>query len=238
MTEGAGASRPVLVEGCVESVAGAIASERAGARRIELCANLAADGTSPGDAVVAAALARLSVPVVVMVRPRAGDFHYSSAELEAMEREVAAGRRAGAAGVALGTLAADGTIDAAVLRALVRAAGPLDVVFHRAFDATPDTAAALDVLLDAGVRRVLTSGGASTAREGLATIAALVRQAAGRITVMPGGRVDAAAARELVREAGVKEVHVGNDPERVRAVVAAVADPGRTVAPALRQTLP
>lgn len=158
-----------------------------------------------------------------MIRPRAGDFVYSPGDVETMLHQVAAARAAGAAGVALGTLTRDGDVDRDALRALVRAAGPLPVTFHRAFDRARDHERALDALTGAGVARVLTSGGAATAREGLRTIAALVARGRGRIAVVAGGKVDAESAVALVRDAGVRELHVGDDPARLRAVITAVS---------------
>ena len=211
------ASRP-LVEACVEGIDAAVAAERAGADRVELCAGLVEDGTTPSAGTIALAGARLTIPVVVMVRPRGGDFVYSSAELEVMERDVTEARAGGAAGIALGVLTRAGRVDEDALRPLLRAAGPLPVTFHRAFDHAADLPAALDALMALGVRRVLTSGGAPSAREGRETLGALVRRSGDRIAIVAGGRVDAAAARDLVA-AGVRELHVGNDPARLASVI-------------------
>ncbi|HEX8848403.1 MAG TPA: copper homeostasis protein CutC [Gemmatimonadaceae bacterium] len=216
----------VLVEACVEGIDAAVAAERAGADRIELCASLVEDGTTPSAGAMALAGSRLTIPVVMMIRPRGGDFVYSSPELEVMERDVAAARASGAAGIALGILTRDGRVDEDALRPLLRAAGPLPVTFHRAFDHAADLPAALEALIALGVRRVLTSGGAPSAREGLDTLAALVRRSGDRITVVAGGRVDAAAARELMA-AGVRELHVGNDPARLASVIAVAGGGGR-----------
>lgn len=199
----------VLVEACVDGVAAALAAERAGAGRLELCAGLVEGGTTPSAGMLAAVLARVAIPVVAMIRPRGGDFLYTSDELEVMERDVAVARSLGAHGVALGVLTEDGAVDGARLAALVRCAQPLPVTVHRAFDLAADPGAALEAAIAAGARRVLTSGGCRTAPEGVATIAALVAQAGGRITVMAGGGVGAAAVRSLVRDAGVHELHVG-----------------------------
>lgn len=219
------ASHP-LVEACVEGIDAAVAAERAGADRVELCAGLVEDGTTPSAGTIALAGARLTIPVVVMIRPRGGHFVYSSAELEVMERDIAAARSTAAAGIALGVLTRDGRVDADALRPLLRAAGPLPVTFHRAFDHAADLPAALDALIALGVRRVLTSGGAPSAREGRETLAALVRRSGDRIAVVAGGRVDAAAARELAA-AGVRELHVGNDPARLASVIAVARAGGR-----------
>lgn len=210
----------ILVEACVEGIEASLAAERAGADRLELCAGLVEDGTTPSAGTLAAVRARVKIPIVAMVRPRGGSFVYTSAEVEVMERDIAAARAAGANGVALGILGADGRVDEDVLRSLVRQASPMQVTFHRAFDAAADLPGALDALIAAGTHRVLTSGGAPSALEGAATLEALVRQGGDRITVVAGGRVDASAVARLTR-AGVRELHVGNDRARLAAVIAA-----------------
>ncbi|NUO63503.1 MAG: copper homeostasis protein CutC [Gemmatimonadaceae bacterium] len=210
-----------LVEACVEGIEAAAAADRAGDDRLELCASLVEDGTTPSAGTLAVARSRVAIPIVAMVRPRGGGFVYSSAELEVMERDVAAAREAGAAGIATGALTEDGRVNEEALRALVRAAGSLPVTFHRAFDHVADPAAALETLITLGARRVLTSGGASSARAGIDTLAALGRQAGDRIAIVAGGHVDAAAARDLVA-AGIRELHVGNDRARLASVIAVV----------------
>ena len=197
----------ILVEASVETLDEAVAAEEAGADRVELCANLAEDGLTPESAAVASVVEHLRIPVFTIVRPRTGDFVYDEDELRRMLRDVRAAGSAGLAGVVTGILSADGTVDAARTRALVEAAAPLPVTFHRAFDSVADTARALETLIDAGIVRVLTSGGAATALEGANTIAALVRQAGDRIVVLAGGGVRAHNVRDLIARTGVREVH-------------------------------
>ena len=208
----------MLVEVAVDSAAGAAAAEAAGAGRVELCAALVEGGTTPSAGTIAATLARVRIPVVVLVRARAGDFLYDEAELDTMRRDVEVARSLGAQGVAVGALTADGEVDRAQLDVLSRAAGGMEVVFHRAFDHTRDPLRALEALLEAGVHRVLTSGGAPTAAAGVATLAALVREAGARLAVMAGGRVTEESVPTLVREAGVREVHV-RGAERVESAM-------------------
>jgi len=198
----------VLVEACIDSVASALAAERGGAGRVELCGALHDAGTTPSAGMIAAVKARVRLPVFVIVRPRGGGFVYSADEIDVMRRDVDAARRLGADGIVTGALCADGTVDAAATRALVDAAEGLPVTFHRAFDLVAERAGALEALAACGVARVLTSGGASTAIEGADAIAALVAQSAGRVTVVAGGGVREAHAAELVRRSGVCEVHV------------------------------
>ena len=199
---------PILVEACVDSVASAVAAERGGARRLELCAALFDGGTTPSAGMIAACTEAVSIPVFVMIRPRGGGFIYSEAERDVMRRDVVVARELGADGVVIGGLRPDGAIDLALVRRLVESAQDLGVTFHRAFDLTPDLEASLASLADAGVHRVLTSGGASTASDGVTTLAKLVRKAGSRLTVMAGGGVREGNARSLVSVSGVREVHV------------------------------
>jgi copper homeostasis protein len=196
-----------LVEVCVEGIDGAVAAEAGGAHRIELCASLIEGGITPSLGTVRAAVAAVRVPVMVMVRPRGGDFLYSAREFATMLEDVAAIRSAGAAGVVFGCLLPDGTIDEARTRALVAAARPLSVTVHRAFDMTPDPAAALEALVRCGVDRVLTSGQRARGIDGVSVLAGLVRQAAGRIVVLGCGDLDAATIGDVRRGAGLAELH-------------------------------
>jgi copper homeostasis protein len=199
---------PILVEACVDSVASSLAAERGGARRLELCDALFDGGTTPSAGMIAACKAAVSIPVFVIIRPRGGGFVYSDAERDVMRRDVVVARELGADGVVIGGLRPDGGVDLALVRSLVEAAQELPVTFHRAFDLTPDLEASLESLADAGVQRILTSGGAPTAAEGATTLAALVRRAGSRLVVMAGGGVREENVRSLVSVSGVREVHV------------------------------
>jgi len=144
---------------------------------------------------------------MAMIRPRGGDFVYSRLELESMQFDIAAAKRSGARGVVLGVLRADGTVDAETTRALVELSRPMEVTFHRAFDMTRDLFEALDVLIELGIDRVLTSGGESNVVGGLERIAALVRAAGERIALMPGGGVREDNIRRVIDATGAREVH-------------------------------
>ena len=198
----------ILVEACVDSVKSALAAEKGGARRVELCDALFDGGTTPSAGMIAACKEVVSIPVFVMIRPRGGGFVYSHAERDVMRRDVVISRELGADGVVIGGLAPNGTVDLALVGMLVDAARGLPVTFHRAFDLTPDLEAALESLAEAGVQRILTAGGAPTAAEGTSTLAKLVRQAGSRIVVMAGGGVREENVRTLVSISGVREVHV------------------------------
>jgi copper homeostasis protein len=202
-----------LLESVVETVSAARAAERAGAGRLELCVRLVDGGVTPPAGLVTAVLERVSIPVFVMVRPRAGDFVYSEAEMSEAQHDVAAMRMRGAHGIVLGVLHRDGRVDTDRTRRLIDGAAGLPVTFHRAFDVTPDLEAALEAVIAAGATRVLTSGGAGTALEGADRLAALVRRAASRIDVLPGGGVRAHNVEAILARTGVREVHARFEDE-------------------------
>jgi copper homeostasis protein len=213
----------VLVEACVDSVESALAAERGGAGRLELCDALHDAGTTPSAGMLDAVKSRARLPVFVIVRPRGGGFVYSPAELDVMRRDIDVARRLGADGFVVGVLRPDGRVDAARTRALVEAAAGRPVTFHRAFDLVRDPFEALETLAECGVERVLTSGGAETALDAAGTIAALVARAGRRLTVMAGGGIRETGVRELVRRTGVREIHVRGT--RLRRTAMPLANP-------------
>jgi copper homeostasis protein len=203
-----------IFEICVEGIDGAIAAEAGGGNRVELCASLAEGGITPSLGTIRAAVRAVGIPVYVMVRPRGGDFLYSPAEYATMLDDVAAIRDAGAAGVVFGCLTPDGAIDAERTAALVARARPAGVTVHRAFDMTADAETALEALIAAGVDRVLTSGHAPSALEGLAELAHLAQIARGRIIVMGCGNLTVESIGEVVRATRLPEYHF-SAPRRV-----------------------
>ena len=209
-----GASR-ILVEVCVGSVADIERAVAAGADRVELCSALELGGLTPSFGLVETALATSSIPVVVMLRPRAGGFRYDHHEFAAMLRDAERFLDLGASGVVFGILNEHGQIDVARCGELLRTAGAAQTIFHRAFDFVPDQRAALDTLIELGITRVLTSGGKSTAAEGTSMIRELISHAAGRIEVMPGGGINADNVLEIVHATGCNQVHVGASSAQV-----------------------
>jgi copper homeostasis protein len=196
------------VEACVDSVESALAAERGGAGRVELCADLAEGGTTPSGATIAVCRARVALPIHVLVRPRGGDFHCSELEFEVMRRDVQLAKELGAHGVVIGVLRRNATVDVERTTMLVEAARPLRVTFHRAFDVTRDAERALEDVIGAGADRVLTSGQAPTAVEGAKLIARLVRHAGDAIGVVAAGGINGQNVGRLVAETGVREVHL------------------------------
>jgi copper homeostasis protein len=223
---------PVIVEAAVESLDDALAAVAGGADRLELCANLDAGGITPSAALITAIRARVELPLLVMIRPRDGDFVYSDAELSRMYEDVAMARALGASGVVFGVLDTFDRLDLERTAALVEAADGLPVTFHRAIDQVPRRVIAMDALAALGVTRVLSSGGAPTASEGMDELQAMVHRAGDRLTVVAGGGVRANNAREIVERTGVTELHArcSADSERIRGIVSAVssADTPRT----------
>jgi len=211
----------ILIEACVESLPAALAAEAGGAGRVELCSSLEVGGLTPPESLIGECVARLALPVFVLVRPRAGSFALGAEELAGLLTQVRRAAGLGAAGIVAGAITTERMVDRRAVEAIVSAAGPLPVTFHRAFDELPDQALALDTLIELGVTRVLTSGGAPTALEGAGRISELVRQANGRIGILPGGSVRAVNARALVEATGVKELH-SRTPDDVRLVRALV----------------
>ena len=201
-----GSSRQLL-EIAAGSLESALAAQAGGADRVELCGSLDGGGVTPSFGMIAAARDRLRTPLYVLIRPRAGDFVYSPAELESMHRDVEACTRLGCDGVVIGALDAAGSVDVAGCRSLVAVAGSMGVTFHRAFDCVADRRAALDAMVALGCERILTSGGADSAELGAAVIAADIAHAGGRIALMPGAGLDPANIAAVARITGAREFH-------------------------------
>lgn len=195
------------LEICIDSVESAIAAERGGAQRVELCADLVEGGITPSAGLIATVREHIAIGLFVMIRPRGGDFCYSDLEFDVMRREIEHARALGADGVVLGLLDHDATVDGARTKQLIELARPLPVTFHRAIDMTPDLNVALEAVIATGAKRVLTSGGAPNVIVGKGQIAQLVKIANGRISVMPGGGVTRENVAELAEATGAVEFH-------------------------------
>lgn len=209
-------ARPIF-EVCVDSIDSALAAERGGADRVELCSDLLEGGLTPSYGTLKVAAERLRIGIMAMIRPRGGDFCYGAAEFAAMVHDVHLAKDVGAKGVVFGILTPEGDVDVERTRQLIQEARPLAVTFHRAFDMTRDPFAALEALVGLGVDRVLTSGHEPSVLEGLDLIAELVARAAGRIIVMPGGGITDRNIARIRAKVPTSEMHfAGGEPVESR----------------------
>jgi copper homeostasis protein len=196
-----------VLEICVESVEHAVAAQRGGAQRIELCSDLSSGGITPSAGLMQTARRHVSVPIHVLIRPRPGDFCYSDYELEIMRNDIQAAKRFGMDGVVLGVLRDNTRIDIERTKALVELAHPLPVTFHRAFDASGDLETSLEEVIRTGASRILTSGGESCATDGVPILTHLVKSAKDRILIMPCGGINYENLVPIVRVTLAQEFH-------------------------------
>ncbi|GAB5520391.1 MAG: copper homeostasis protein CutC [Rhodothermales bacterium] len=205
----------VLLEVCTERAEDSVAAVSAGAGRIELNTALALGGLTPSVGCLAATRAAVDVPIIAMLRPRPGPFAYSASDFDVLRRDADLLRMHGADGFAFGCLTPDGHIDTARCQTLMAQHPDAEWVFHRAFDVLPNLFEGLDILIDLGVRRVLTSGGAASAVEGAEALKALIEQADGRIEMLPGGGIRPHNVAALVQATGATQVHASCSAVRV-----------------------
>ncbi len=196
----------MTTELCAYSVEACAVAARTGVTRVELCASPWEGGTTPSAGTIRLARRVPGIGLCVMIRPRGGDFCYSDDEFRQMVAEIRFARECGVDGVVLGLLRPDGRVDAERTAALVAESDGMEVVFHRAFDMACDPFGALEAVIGAGCRRILTSGGCNTAVEGIAILRELVIRAAGRIEIMAGSGVNPSNVR-LLAATGVDALH-------------------------------
>ncbi|WP_031529024.1 copper homeostasis protein CutC [Dyadobacter crusticola] len=197
----------MTIEVCAYSLESCINAQAGGAGRIELCGGLGEGGTTPSAGLIEIVKQYIEIPVYVMIRPRGGDFVYDFFEEEIMKKDIDVAKKLGANGVVLGVLNTEGQVDVQRTKALVDYAAPMKVTFHRAFDLTPDPHKALKAIIETGAERILTSGQQASAIQGIDLLAALSREANGKIEIMAGGGVNPDNAAELAA-AGVHSLHL------------------------------
>jgi copper homeostasis protein len=201
-------NRKPKIEICVDSVASALAAERGGADRLELCQNLFEGGTTPSGGLIEEVRRKVQLPLFVIIRPRGADFCYSDDEFAVMQNDLRQARALGADGIVTGILKPNGAVDRARIAALQKLSGPLPFTFHRAFDVARDPFEALEVLIQLGVDRVLTSGQEKSVLEGIDLIAELVKRARGRILIVPGGGITERNFAKIRRLSRASEFHL------------------------------
>ena len=199
----------VKFEICSGSLQSALNAQDAGAHRVELCSALSLGGLTPSYGFIELARKRLKIDVNVLIRPRQGDFLYDSDEIAVMIRDIIACAQMGVNGVVIGALDQFGNVDVDACRAMVAVAKHhgMSVTFHRAIDRACNIMAALEDVISLGADRILSSGGKPTSLEGLETLAQMNAAAAGRITIMPGGGVNAGNIRQILEVSGAQEIH-------------------------------
>lgn len=200
-------TKKILFEACVDSVESALSAQEGGADRIELCADILEGGITPSAATIALASKFINIPIMVMIRPRGGDFCYSDLEFEEMKLDIEFAKQFNVAGVVLGILNENGTVDKKRTKILIDLVRPMQVTFHRAFDMARDPFEALDDLIELGIDRVLTSGQELTVVEGMETLKKLIDKAGDKIIILPGGGVNEENAGKIIKLCGVKEIH-------------------------------
>ena len=209
----------LVLEVCVDSVESATRAAQGGCGRVELCSSLAQGGITPSIGLVEGvlhAVGKKGVKVFVLIRPRGGDFCYTRDELSTMQKDIRAVIEAGAHGIVVGALTPDGDVDMLAMRDLIssvknaqeiRGSDNIEITFHRAIDMSKDPVNSVELCVELGVHRILTSGGAKSSMEGAATIQDMLTCADNRLVVMAGGGVTPDNVKKLVELSGVKEVH-------------------------------
>lgn len=197
-----------MLEICVDSVESARAAMTGGAERIELCAALPEGGTTSSLGMIERVREAFSGRLMLIIRPRGHDFLYDADEVAAMRSDILHSRNAGVEGVVIGCLRADGTVDREACERLVDVADGMDVTFHRAIDMTRDPIEALEDVMSLGIRRILTSGAAATAGEGMEVIRRMVLRAGNNARIMPGGGISSGNLAAILRATGASEVHL------------------------------
>ena len=200
-------SNPVLVEVCAGCLSDVIVAHQCGANRIELNQALPLGGLTPSLGLLQAALEQTDLPIIVMIRPRESGFCYSDQEFDTLRRDIDILVTAGAAGIAIGLLQENGQVDVDRCRQIRQQIGKHELVFHRAFDFISDSKSALSTMVELGVDRVMTSGQANSALEGIDQIAQTVAAAAGRIEVLPAAGINSRNVLGLVEATSVNQVH-------------------------------
>ena len=174
--------------------------------RIELCQNLEQGGTTPAAGLIESALEQ-GLETHVLIRPRPGGFHYNSDEVDLMLKDIVHCKLLGAHGVVVGVLDEYNKIDNKALGLMVEKAAGMDVTFHRAIDDTMDYKNSMEILIDSGVKRILSSGMENNVSKGCSNLAAMKEHSRGRIEIMPGGGICEENIERIVTEVRPDAVH-------------------------------
>lgn len=196
-----------ILEVCAFNVQSCINAERGGAARVELCDNPIEGGTTPSYGTIKQARELIGIDIYPIIRPRSGNYFYDEDEYAIIKKDIEICRELGCNGISVGTQTINAEIDTEWLKRIVEWAGPMGVTCNRAFDGTPDPYKALEDIIACGCERVLTSGQKSAAPDAGDVLGKLVRQAAGRIIIMPGAGVNSSNLKQLIAESGATQFH-------------------------------
>lgn len=197
----------IVKEVCVESFEEAVLAEAAGATRIELCANLSCGGTTPSYEIIKKTIEKLHIPVMVMIRPRGGNFCYSDEEFEIMRVDIRMCVQLGAYGVVFGLLNPDSTVDIVRTSELAESACLMSTTFHKAIDSTNDILLSVDQIKKIGIDRILSSGGKSTAIEGSETLCKMIKIGSDQLQIVVAGKVTWENFNEIQKLIPAHEFH-------------------------------
>jgi copper homeostasis protein len=196
----------MLLEICASNCQSAINAQESGAQRIELCSELAVGGITPSHGLLHKVMEELAIPVMVLIRPRSGNFVYSNTDFDIMKKDIQLCKELGCAGIVSGILKDDFTVDLESTQVLVELAKPMNFTFHRAFDQVSNPEEAIQELAEIGVSRILTSGQHSSAMEGIENLIRYQLIASDSLMILPGGGIDADNCIAFY-QMGFKEIH-------------------------------
>lgn len=206
--------RQYMLEVCADSVESAIAAQKGGADRIELCSNLVIGGVTPGRALFGLVRKYTDIKIHVLLRPRYGDYCYNTYEFEQLKEEVQMYREMKAEGIVIGMLNADGSLDTYRMKELVKTAGNMKIVLHRAFDVCVNPMAAMEQAIAIGMDTILTSGQQDSAWRGKELLKELYKQSRGRIEILAAGGIDAGVMERLIPYTGISAYHMSGKIEK------------------------
>ena len=197
----------MILEACVENLSEALKAESRGANRIELCDNLYVGGTTPSAGTIEMAIKALKIPVMVLIRPRSGNFVYSGLEINIMKQDIKICKQIGVEGIVIGALKPDHSIDIELMKEFIKIARPMQVTFHKAIDETPNIIEEFEKLMELGIDRVLTSGGHGNAREGSNVLNEMVRISDGKVKILAAGKITETSLNEHIEGINTDEFH-------------------------------
>ena len=197
----------LFIEVCTDSFEGAVIAEKAGADRLELNSGLSVGGLTPSLGTFLEIRKNIYLPIVIMIRPRAGDFYYSEKEFEIILKDFELFASYGAKSFAIGILKNNKELDLKRMKILIKKGGGAEIILHRAFDLTPDPFKTLEMAVDLGIKRILTSAQKKTALKGAELIKRLIEKAEGRIAILPAGGINKSNVEKLISITGVEQIH-------------------------------